>query len=89
IQEDMACYALPYGAIGTVSHVLTFYSSWCWAAGRAPLKPWTALHMVKLDAAIFVVSFIVNFALSVATLVRCQGTAELQCVAVWKLFLGV
>ena len=89
IQDEMHCYALPYGAIGTVSHILTFYSSWCWAAGRAPLRPWTFLHMVKLDAALFVVAFLITFSLSIATLVRCQGTTELQCVAVWKLFLGV
>ncbi|KAK4187335.1 hypothetical protein QBC35DRAFT_234456 [Podospora australis] len=89
IQQDMTCYALPYGAIGTISHVLTFYSSWCWAAGRCPLKPWTELQMVKLDTAIFFVSFIITFSLSVNTLVRCQGTEELQCVAVWKLFLAV
>jgi hypothetical protein len=40
IRRQIKCYALPYGALGCASHVLTYYCLVVNALGRKPLMPW-------------------------------------------------
>ncbi|KAF8892900.1 hypothetical protein BD779DRAFT_1669928 [Infundibulicybe gibba] len=39
LNEEIACYSLPYGALGFVSHFLTYYTLACLYAGRSPSGP--------------------------------------------------
>src|SRR5436305_1744385 len=40
---EIQCYALPYGAIGIISHLLTYWTMAWMAVGRLPLWPWHSL----------------------------------------------
>jgi hypothetical protein len=44
IQEQIQCYALPYGAWGFASHILTYYTVICLAKGISPALPWRELE---------------------------------------------
>ena len=37
--SQITCYALPYGGIGFLSHVLTYYSIVCIGIGVRPIMP--------------------------------------------------
>lgn len=41
-QSGNQCYSLPYGALGFISHILTYYSVICYVRGIQPLT-WKAL----------------------------------------------
>src|ERR1700760_4484529 len=43
-QEQITCYPLPYGAIGSAGHVLNCYTIAMFALGRSPLVPWTRIQ---------------------------------------------
>ncbi|KAK3332665.1 hypothetical protein B0T19DRAFT_353397 [Cercophora scortea] len=89
IKEQIQCYALPYGAIGFASHVLTYLTVFCLSTGRNPLMPWAHLAHRRFNLIIATIGFLVSFPLTVLTMVRCRNSWSFILVAVWKLVLSV
>ncbi|KAK0627467.1 hypothetical protein B0T14DRAFT_474270 [Immersiella caudata] len=84
IQEQITCYALPYGAIGFSSHILTYLTVLALSLGRDPLMPWRPLRHKWLDIGIAVSSFCIGLTMTVLTMVRCRNTWPFILIAVWK-----
>ncbi|KAK3682870.1 hypothetical protein B0T22DRAFT_445037 [Podospora appendiculata] len=89
IKEQIQCYALPYGAIGFASHVLTYLTVFCLSTGRNPLMPWAHLAHRRFNLIIATIGFLVSFPLTVLTMVRCRNSWSFILIAVWKLVLSV
>ncbi|KAF8892898.1 hypothetical protein BD779DRAFT_1436605, partial [Infundibulicybe gibba] len=89
IAEEITCYSLPYGALGFVSHVLTYYTIGCLWAGRSPLWPRRKVKYTRVDLAIGIVGLCISTGLAIHTLVKCRDTWQLLVIAVWKLSMSL
>ncbi|TFK72842.1 hypothetical protein BDN72DRAFT_815575 [Pluteus cervinus] len=87
--QEIACYSLPYGALGFVSHVLTYYTMFCLWFGRKPLWPFRPVSYTRIDIVLGVVSLIVSTTMAIITLVRCRRSWQLLTIGVWKLTISL
>ena len=88
VQQEIQCYALPYGGIGFTSHILTFYTIWCLWFEVRPLWPAAAIEVHWWDFVIGSVSLVATVALSTLTMFRCRHHWQLVVIAFWKLCLS-
>jgi len=88
LTEEIQCYALPFGAIGTTSHILTLYTSLMLAHGRWPWL-WKLNTKSTLDASLARAGLLVVLGTTIATLVKCKQRWEFVLIAFWKLTLSV
>ena len=88
VQAELQCYGLPYGAIGFVSHILTYWAVLLIASKRRPLMPWKKLEHNVLDLILSSGSVIVSVLLAVLTIVRCRNSWQFLVIAVWKTTLS-
>ncbi|KAM7197519.1 hypothetical protein V8F33_005485 [Rhypophila sp. PSN 637] len=88
VHDEIQCYALPYGAIGFASHILTYMTVICLSLGRNPLMPWLRLKNRRFNLGISVLGFLISFPLTVVTMVKCKNTWSFILIAVWKLVLS-
>ncbi|KAF8647311.1 hypothetical protein AX16_006773 [Volvariella volvacea WC 439] len=90
LPTEIKCYSIPYGALGFVSHLLTYWAlGWLWAQ-RRPFMPWKKLTPssawnVLIDAAMLLGSG----SLAIYTLSRCHNTWQLLLIGIWKLFTSI
>ncbi|KAF8544355.1 hypothetical protein BDD12DRAFT_873067 [Trichophaea hybrida] len=49
LRSEIQCYTLPYGAIGMISHVLTYFTIIMLSMGRSPFMPWRILSSPIID----------------------------------------
>ena len=90
-QTEIQCYSIPYGVIGFVSHILTFWSIvWLWY-GHRPLLPWTVVdnNVWRWDLSIGIVGLLASVALSVYAMFRCRNSWQFELIACWKLCLSM
>lgn len=85
----MLCYSLPYGALGFVSHFLTYYTIVCLWFGRSPLWPWRKVKYSRFDLWLGLLGLLIATGLAIFTLVRCRNTWQLLTIAVWKLSMSL
>lgn len=71
--DEIKCYALPYGGFGFASHILTYYAMAMICCGRRPLAPWTRLRGPrKWNMSLAIIKLIFTIIPSVVTMVRCS-----------------
>ncbi|KAF9485742.1 hypothetical protein BDN70DRAFT_823544 [Pholiota conissans] len=87
--QELHCYNLPYGALGFISHVLTYYTIVCLYYGRSPLWPIKKVHYTKFDVVLAVVGIGLCVVMSVFTIVNCKDTWQLLVIAIWKLSMSL
>jgi hypothetical protein len=87
--EQIQCYALPYGAIGFSSHVLTYMTVLCLANGRSPLIPCKRLENKTINLLVAIIGLLISFPVTVLTMIRCRNSWPFILIAVWKLVLSV
>ncbi|KAI5843589.1 hypothetical protein BZA05DRAFT_439186 [Tricharina praecox] len=87
--SEIACYALPYGLIGTISHVLTWYTIGILTFGRSPLRPWRILQSPKVDILLAASALLGGVVLTVFTMIRCQQRWQFLLIAGWKALLSI
>lgn len=85
----MMIQALPYGAIGFISHILTYYTIICLLCGVPPLCPWRDLQQPRLNMGIAVSGVLLGNTVTIVTIFQCHRTWELTLIAVWKSALSV
>jgi hypothetical protein len=85
LAKEIQCYSLPYGGLGFVSHVLTYYTIVCLWNGRKPMMPWRPVKYSWFDLTLGVVGLCASTAMSIVTIVKCRNTWQLLVIAVWKL----
>ena len=87
--HELHCYNLPYGALGFISHVLTYYTITCLWYGRKPLWPFKTIHNTKLDLILGFVGVSLCIVMSMITMINCRRTWQLLVIAVWKLSMSL
>jgi hypothetical protein len=71
--DEIKCYALPYGGFGFASHILTYYAMTVICFGRRPLAPWSRLHGPrKWNMSLAIIKLIFTIIPSIVTMVRCS-----------------
>lgn len=88
LKDEMLCYALPFGAIGFASHLLTYYTLHMLLAARSPWSFKRNKHW-KMDTLLGVVSLLSTTITSIFTIVRCRGSWQFVVLAVWKMILSL
>ncbi|KAJ2925346.1 hypothetical protein H1R20_g11746, partial [Candolleomyces eurysporus] len=89
LAEEIKCYSLPYGALGFVSHVLTYYTIACLWYGRKPLWPFSRVSFNRFDLALGGFGLLISTLLTIVTIVRCKDTWELLVIAIWKMSMSL
>ncbi|KAK3998051.1 hypothetical protein QBC44DRAFT_313812 [Cladorrhinum sp. PSN332] len=89
VHEQIQCYALPYGAIGFASHVLTYFTAFMLSRGRNPFLFWQKLTHRRFNLTVALIGFAITLVLTVLTMARCHRTWPFILIAVWKLVLSV
>lgn len=87
-QEQIKCYALPYGGIGFLSHALTYFTVFCLANGRSPWRPWKKLDGRKWNLAVGILGLVITLPLTALTMYRCKRTWAFILIGVWKLIFS-
>lgn len=87
--EEMRCYSLPYGAMGFVSHVLTYYVIACLWAARSPLWPARHVKHGKIDLLLGIFSVTISSGIAIFTIVSCKNSWQLLVIAVWKMSMSL
>jgi hypothetical protein len=89
IEDLVECYGLPYGGIGFLSHILTYYTIICVGAGQRPLAPWLRLRHSHFDIFLAIISLIGTVVITIYTGVRCRGEWQIVLLAISKLALSL
>ena len=88
-QQQLECYALPYGVLGFASDVTTLYTVTLLWLGRRPLMPWRQLDKGLLTIILGGLTVTGAGAAAVANAIRCSNKWELVAISAWKLGLSV
>jgi hypothetical protein len=89
LSEEIQCYSLPYGGIGLISHILTFYTVFWVGRDRRPLFPLKKLTQHGLDAMLGVLVMIATTVLCINVFVRCKDHWPLLFLGIWMWFSGL
>jgi hypothetical protein len=89
LPEEIQCYGIPYGGIGFVSHLLTYYTLGCLWKGRQPMRPWLKLEWAPWDCTLGVITLLTANLLAIFTIIRCRNRWEFVLIAVWKICLSI
>lgn len=89
ISDEIKCYGLPYGGIGNLSHVLTFWTLGCIFCYRAPWYPWRSLRAGKLDLWLGILQLFVSAGVAGLTIARCRNRWQFILLAAARLQLSL
>lgn len=87
--EEILCYALPYGGIGFVSHLLTYYTILCLKFGRTPFVPWRVLNEPVHSIIFATCGLVVTVIINILTTIRCRQSWEFVLISLWKMTLSL
>ncbi|KAH8711932.1 hypothetical protein GQ44DRAFT_714148 [Phaeosphaeriaceae sp. PMI808] len=86
---EIKCYALPYGAVGIISHLLTYWTIAWMAIGKIPLWPWHPMKTYKFDMFLAVISLCTCIPIAAITMHRCRLSWHFLLICIWKLITSV
>jgi hypothetical protein len=91
LKDEIQCYNLPYGGVGFISHVLTYYTTTMLLFGRTALfpRPGDRLTHSYLDLILGSASLLGTLPVTVLTMVSCHSRWQFVLIAVWKLALSL
>lgn len=86
---EIKCYALPYGAIGIISHLLTYWTIAWMAVGQIPLWPWHTMKSYSFDMFLAIVALCTCIPIASITMHRCRLSWHFLLICIWKLITSV
>jgi hypothetical protein len=86
---EIKCYALPYGAIGIISHLLTYWTIAWMSMGKVPLWPWHPMKTYKFDMFLAIVALCTCIPIASITMHRCRLSWHFLLICIWKLVTSV
>lgn len=89
IPSQLQCYALPYGLIGFISHLLTYLTMYLLSRGLDPLLPWRHLRYKYYNLFISTLGLLITIVVTVLTIIRCKNGWQLILLATWKLVFSL
>ncbi|KAH7381433.1 hypothetical protein DE146DRAFT_286036 [Phaeosphaeria sp. MPI-PUGE-AT-0046c] len=87
--DEIKCYALPYGAIGIISHLLTFWTIAWMSVGKSPLWPFFDMNKYKFDMFLACIALCTCIPIASITMHRCRLSWHFLLICVWKLITSV
>ncbi|KAF8653577.1 hypothetical protein AX16_003887 [Volvariella volvacea WC 439] len=89
LKSEIQCYSLPYGVLGFVSHILTYWTILWLCLGRKPFWPrWKVSYglwgLIWSGAGLGL-----STGMAIKTIMNCRNTWQLLAIAVWKLFMSL
>jgi hypothetical protein len=90
IADEIKCYNLPFGGIGLLSHILTYYTVVMLVLARTPLvpRPGMLLRHSWIDFTLSVLSVLGTVPVAAMNIYACRHRWEFVCIAVWKLTMS-
>lgn len=89
LSEEIKCYSLPYGGIGFLSHILTYWALFWLGFGRKPYWPCSKLSAGLFDLFLAFIQTVISIAIAGYTIHRCQNRWQFVLIAVWKVVLSL
>lgn len=86
---EIQCYALPYGAVGIISHLLTYWTIAWMAVGRVPLWPWHKMKTWRFDLFLAIAALCTCIPIASITIHRCRLSWHFILISIWKLVTSV
>lgn len=86
---SVKCYSLPYGGIGFLSHILTYYTIATLISGKSPWKPSKDLKYWLFDLLLGLGSLVITVVLSILAIFRCHHEWPFILIATWKMTLSM
>jgi hypothetical protein len=87
LADEIQCYSIPYGLIGFLSHLLSYYTILITAFGRRPLAPWRPLE--ERNRIVNILQLIGTVGLALYTIYACHNRWQFVLLGVWKLLWNV
>jgi len=88
--DDIMCYGLPFGGLGMLSHILTFYTVLMLLLGKKPLlPPGGNLEHSLVELILRILTLLGSLPIAALTMFSCRSRWQFVCLAVWKLTLSV
>jgi hypothetical protein len=88
-RDEIKCYNLPFGGLGMLSHILTFYTAGMLLLGRSPmLPPGARLKHSWAELTLAVLTLLGSVPIAILTILSCHSRWEFVCIAVWKITLS-
>lgn len=87
--DEIKCYALPYGAIGIFSHLLTFWTIAWMSVGKTPLWPFFEMKTYKFDMFLACAALCTCIPIASITMHRCRLSWHFLLICIWKLVTSV
>ena len=88
LNQDIQCYSLPYGLLGMLSHIWTFYCVIVNALGNKPSQPWKQRQQSIPNIILGTVQMISTTVLAVANIRRCHGSTNIVLLATSMLLIS-
>lgn len=89
IPNILACYGIPYGGLGFLSHALTYYTIVCLFFGKKPLTPWRPVKETgKFGIITGLVGALAGAILAIYTTAKCHAYWQLVFMGIWKFFFS-
>ena len=89
LMAEIKCYALPYGALGILSHILTTWTMAWISVGKIPLWPWHDINSYKVDLILAAITLVTTVPVAAVTINRCRLSWHFILIGVWKLITSV
>ncbi|KAI9779439.1 MAG: hypothetical protein M1839_007404 [Geoglossum umbratile] len=89
MESKFAQYSLPYGVLGAISHLLTYYVILCHYYCRCPTMPWRYLEKHSINMCLVVIASIVSITIAIVTLTRMRETPALVVLAALQVVLSL
>ena len=86
---EIQCYALPYGAIGMISHLFTYWTIAWMGVGRTPMWPFHKMDHSKFDIALSAISLLTCIPVATISIHRCRLSWHFILIGIWKLTTSV
>jgi hypothetical protein len=86
---EIKCYALPFGAVGIISHLLTDWTIAWMVVGKAPLWPGHYMHSYLFDMFLAGLSLCTCVPIASITIHRCRLSWHFVLICIWKLVTSI
>lgn len=83
--HDIKCYAIPYGVIGFVSHLWTYWTIVCLIYYRKPYFPFLPISNSRIDPFLAIAQGLGTAVLTGFNISRCKLSWQLVCISAWKM----
>lgn len=88
-EDEMMCYSLPYGGIGFVNHLFTYWTIFWQHRLRKPSWPRRRLKHSNIEYIIAALTFFGTIPVAIFTMIRCHQRWPFVSIAIWKLLLSL